>query len=63
MISVKVDLEYKVMSFQFEPKRSISSHEDSTKIVVVKVILPIEIRLSGKIATLVFDESVEIVPQ
>ena len=37
--------------------------KDSTKIVVVKVILPSEIRLSGKIATLVFDESVEIVPQ
>ena len=27
MISVKMDLESKVMGFQFEPERSISSHE------------------------------------
>ena len=27
MISVKIDLEGKVMGFQFEPERSISSHE------------------------------------
>ena len=37
--------------------------KDSTKIVVVKVILRSEIRLSGKIATLVFGENVEIAPQ
>ena len=37
--------------------------KDSTKIVVMKVILRSEIRLPGKIATLVFGESVEIAPQ
>ena len=37
--------------------------KDSTKIVVVKVILRSEIRLSGKIATLVLGENVEIAPQ
>ena len=37
--------------------------KDSTKIVVTKVILQSEICLSGKIATLVFGESVEIGPR
>ena len=37
--------------------------KDSTKIVVMKVIIGNEIRLSGKIATIVFGESVEIAPQ
>ena len=34
--------------------------KDSTKIVVMKVILGGEIRSSGKIVTLVFGESIEI---
>ena len=63
MISVKMDLESKVMGFQFERERSISSHEGFTKIVVMKVILRSEICLPGKIATIVFGESVEIAPQ
>ena len=37
--------------------------KDTTKIVVMKVILRRKIRLSGKIATLVFGESVGIAPQ
>ena len=37
--------------------------KDSTKTVVMKVILRSEICLSGKIATVVFGESVEIAPQ
>ena len=37
--------------------------KDSIKIVVMKVILWSEIRLSRNIATLVFGESVEIAPQ
>ena len=44
-----MDPEYKVMGFQF--------------VVVMKAILRSEIRLSGKSATLVFGESVEIAPQ
>ena len=44
-----MDPECKVMGFQFEPERSISSLR--------------EIRLSGKIATLMFGENVEIAPQ
>ena len=37
--------------------------KDSTKIVVIKVMLWSETCLSGKIATLVFCASVEIAPQ
>ena len=37
--------------------------KDSTKIVVMKLILRNEICLSGKIATLLFVESVDIGPQ
>ena len=36
---------------------------DSTKIALMKVILPSEICLSRKIATLVFGDSVGIAPQ
>ena len=37
--------------------------KDSTKVVVMKVILGSKISLSGKIATLVFGKSVEIAPK
>ena len=37
--------------------------KDSAKTVVMNVILRSEIRLSGKTATLVFGENVEIAPQ
>ena len=55
-----MDLESKVMGFQFEVYPFM---KDSTKTVVMKVILRSETSLSRKIATLVFGESVEIAPQ
>ena len=55
-----MDLESKVMGFQFEVYPFM---KDSTKTVVMKVILRSETSLSVKIATLVFGESVEIAPQ
>ena len=51
------------MGFQFEPERIISSHEGFYQDSSDKVIIGNEIRLSGKIATIVFGESVEIAPQ
>ena len=63
LINVKVDLENKVIGFQFEPERSISIMKDSTKIAVMKVMLWNETCLTGKIANLVFGASVEIAPQ
>ena len=60
------------MGFQFKPERSIFSHdgfyqdgsdEDSTNIAVMKVILWSQIFLSGKIATLMYGESVDIALQ
>ena len=42
MVSGKIDVESKVMGFQFQPERSKSSHEDSSKIEKIaemKVIL------------------------
>ena len=48
LISVKMDLENKVIGFQFEPERSISNH---------KGFFP------GKIPTLVFGASVGTAPQ
>ena len=66
MVSGKIDVESKVMGFQFQPERSKSSHEDSSKIEKIaemKVILRSEIRLSGKIVILVFGKSVEIAPE
>ena len=63
MISEKIDLESKVMVSSLSQKGVYPVMKDSTKIVVMKVILRNEMRLSGKIATLVFGESVEIAPQ
>ena len=60
LISVKMDLERNGMFFRFEPERSISSYEEFYQAVVMKLILRIEIYLPGKIATLVFGESVKI---
>ena len=63
MISEKIDLESKVMVSSLSQKGVYPVMKDSTKIVVMKVILRNEMRLSEKIATLVFGESVEIAPQ
>ena len=54
-----MDLESKVMSFQFKPGRGISSHEKFYQ----KATLRSEIHFSGKIANLVFSESVGSAPQ
>ena len=60
MISVKIDLKSKVMGFSLSQREVYPVMKDSTKIVVMKVIY---ICFSGKIATLVFGESVETAPQ
>ena len=44
-----MDLENKVIGFQFEPERVYSIMKDSTKIVVMKVMLLSETCLTGKI--------------
>ena len=55
-----MDLELKVVGFQCEFPKLYPIIKDSTKVVVMKVTLQSDICLSGKIATLVFGESVEI---
>ena len=58
LISVKIDLKSKVLGFSLSQKGVYPVMKDSTKIVVMKVILRNEICLSGKIATLISGESV-----
>ena len=60
MISVKMDSESKVIGFSLSQKGVYPVLENSNKIVVMKVILRGEKCLSGKIANLVFGESVEM---
>ena len=63
LISVKTDLENKVIGFQFEPQGAYPIIKDSSKIAVMKVMLWSETCLTGKIATLAFGASVGIAPQ
>ena len=63
LISVKTDLENKVIGFQFEPQGAYPIITDSSKIAVMKVMLWSETCLTGKIATLAFGASVGIAPQ
>ena len=63
LISVKTDLENKVIGFQFQPQGAYPIIKDSSKIAVMKVMLWSETCLTGKIATLAFGASVGIAPQ
>ena len=63
LVGVKMNLETKVIGFQFEPERSICNHKDSSKIAGMKVMLWSETCLTGKIATLAFGASVGTAPQ
>ena len=64
LISVKMDLESKVIGFQFEPERSISNHkrffQDSSG--EGDAMLWSDTCLTGKIATLAFGASVWLAP-
>ena len=63
LISVKIDLENKVIGFQFEPERSIFNHERFYQDSSDEGDAIERDMLDGKIATLVFGGSVEIAPQ
>ena len=58
LISVKMDLEIKVIGFQFEPEKSISNHKGFFQDSSDEVMLWSETSLTGKITTLAFGASV-----